>query len=104
MWFCQIIPFISLLLLKFIVDATPKKCISILTFRKHADLSARQITENLSLAKSTVGQILKRVDDTGDCGVLRQGGCRRNSVKDPKKISKDLQKFCSSINVNSSTV
>ncbi|XP_069951387.1 transposable element Tc1 transposase [Cherax quadricarinatus] len=101
------------------MDVTPVKRASIVTLR-NANLSVRQIAKNLNLAKSTVGRILKRADDTGDCGTLRQGRCGRKrkttphddkviircSVNDPKKTSKDLQRDLASagIIVDSSTI
>lgn len=102
------------------MDITPKKRASIVALRKHSGLSIRQISEKMNVAKSTVGDILKRNEDTGEPSTLRRGRCGRkrkttphddkviirNSVKDPKKTSVDLLRDLSSagVNVSSSTV
>ena len=102
------------------MDITPKKRASIVALRKHSALSIRQISEKMKIAKSTVGDILKRDEDTGEPSTLRRGKCGRkrkttphddkviirNSVKDPKKSSTDLRRDFSSagVNVSSSTV
>ena len=72
------------------------------------------------MAKSTVGEIVKKAEDRGNPGALRKGRCDRkrkttfyddkviirNSVKDPKKNSKDLQRDMASagVNISSSTI
>jgi len=102
------------------MDVTPRKRASVVALTKHTSLSIRQIATKLNLTKSTVGRIAKRAKDTGDCSTLRHGKCGRkrkttphddkiivrNSLKDPKKTSKDLQRDLASagVHVASSTV
>ena len=102
------------------MDITPKKHASIIALKEHAGLSIRQISKKMKVAKSTVGDILKRKKDTGESSTLRQGryGRKRKttprndtviireSVKNPKKTSADLQRDLSTsgINISSSTV
>ena len=102
------------------MDITPKKRASIVALKEHGGLSIRQISEKMKVAKSTVGDILKRKEDTGESSTLRRGRCGRkrkttprdnkviirNSIKYPKKTSIDLQRDLSSagVNISSSTV
>ena len=102
------------------MDVTPRKRASIVSLRKHAKMSIRDIAAKLNMAKSTVGVIVKKAEDTGNPGALRKGRCGRkrkttfyddkviirNSVKDPKKNSKDLQRDMASagVNISSSTI
>ena len=102
------------------MDITPKKRASIIALKEHAGLSIRQISKKMKVAKSTVGDILKRKKDTGESSTLRQGRCGRKrkttprgdsviireSIKDPKKTSADLQRDLSTygVNISSSTV
>ena len=102
------------------MDVTPRKRASIVSLRKHAKMSIRDIAAKLNMAKSTVGKIVKKAEDKGNPGVLRKGRCGRkrkttfyddkviirNSVKDPKKNSKDLQRDMDSagVNISSSTI
>ena len=101
------------------MDVTPRKRASIIALRKHTSLSIRNISEKLDIPKSTVDDI-KRAKDTGEPRTLRQGRCGRkpkttpqdvkvmirNSVENPKKTSKDLQRdlALAGVNVASSTV
>ena len=48
------------------MDITPKKRASIIALKEHAGLSIRQISKKMKVAKSTVGDILKRKKDTGN--------------------------------------
>ena len=93
---------------------------SIIALKEHAGLSIRQISKKMKVAKSTVGDILKRKKDTGESSTLRQGRCGRKrkttprddtviireSIKNPKKTSADLQRDLSTsgVNISSSTV
>ena len=102
------------------MDITPKKRASIIALKEHAGLSIRQISQEMKVAKSTVGDILKRKQDTGESSTLRQGRCGRKrkttprddtviireSIKNPKKTSADLQRDLSTsgVNISSSTV
>ena len=104
----------------YIMNVTPRKRASIIALRKHTGLSIRNISEKLAIPKSTVGDIMKRAKDTGEPSTLRHGRCGRkrkttpqgvkvmmkNSVKNPKKTSKDLQRdlALAGVNVGSSTV
>ena len=85
----------------YVMDVTPRKWASIVALRKHTAWSIRNISKKLAISKSTVGDIIKRADDTGVPGTLRHGRCGRklkttpqdvkvmikNSVKNPKKTS-----------------
>lgn len=102
------------------MDITPRKRASVLALKTHASLSIRQIATKLNISRATVGRIVKRGIETGDCSVLRHGKCGRkrkttsyddklivrNSVKDPRKTSKDLQRdlAAAGVHVDSSTV
>ena len=102
------------------MDVTPRKRASIIALRKHTGLSIRNISEKLAIPKSTVSDIIKRAEDSGDPQTLRHGRCGRkrkttpqdvkvmirNSVKNPKKTGKDLQRdlALAGLNVASSTV
>ena len=102
------------------MDVTYRKHASIVFFRKQANMSIRQIANKLNTAKSTVGEIVKRAEGKSNPGTLRKGRCGakpkttpyddkviiRNSVKNPKKNSKDLQRNMTSAGVNicSSTI
>ena len=102
------------------MDVTPRKRTSIIALRKHTGLSIRNISEKLAIPKSTVGDIVERAKDTGEPRTLRHGRCGRkrkttlqdvkimirNSVKNPKKTSKYLQRDLAfaGVNVASSTV
>ena len=104
----------------YIMNVTPRKRASIIALRKHTSLSIRNIFEKLVIPKSTVGDIIKRAKDTGEPRTLRHGRCGRkckttlqdvkvmirNSVKNLKKTSKDLQRVLAlaGVNVASSTV
>ena len=86
------------------MDVTPRKRASIFALRKHTGLSRRNISKKLAIPKSTVGDIIKRAKGTGEPRTLRHGRCGRkrkttpqdvkvmirNSVKNPKKPSKDV--------------
>ena len=83
-------------------------------------MSIRQIANKLNIAKSTVGIIVKSPEDKGNPGTRLKGRCCRkrkttpyddkviirNSVKDPKKNSEDLQRDMVSdgVNICSSTI
>ena len=104
----------------YIMDVTPRKRASIYALRKHTGLSIRNISEKLAIPKSTVIDIIKRAKDTGEPQTSRHGRCERkrqttpqdvkvmirNSVKNPRKISKDLQRGLAldGVNVAFSTV
>src|SRR5215469_11361646 len=99
------------------MDITPKKRACIVALKEHSGLGIRQISEKMKVAKSTIGDILKRKKDTGESSTLRRGRCGRkrmttphndkviirNSIKDPKKTSEDLQTDLSSAGVNISS-
>ena len=86
------------------MDVKPRKRASIIALRKHSCLSIRNISVKLSIQKSIVGDILNKAKDTGEPWTLLHGRCGRkrkttaqdvktmirNSVKNPKKISKDV--------------
>ena len=102
------------------MDVTHRKRASIIALRKHTGLSIRNISEKLAIPLSTVGDIIKRAKDTSEQRTLRHGRCGRkrkttpqhvkvmirNSVKNPKKTSKDIQRdiALAGVNVAFSTV
>ena len=84
-------------------------------------MTIQKIGEELNLTKSTVGRILKMKEDRNDVTTTnRRGRCGRkrkttthddrtilrNSLKDPRKISKDLQRdlAMAGVDIDSSTV
>ena len=90
----------------YIIDVTLRKRASIIALRKHTGLSIRNISEKLANPMLTVGDIIKRAENTGEPRTLRHGRCGRkrkttpqdvkvmirNSVKNPKKTSRDFQR------------
>lgn len=102
------------------MDITPRKRASIVALRQHSGLSVRDISVKLSVSKSTVGRIVKKMDTIGDVGVTRKGKCGRkrkstdfdervllrNSNMNPRKTSQELQRDWSAagVDVHSSTV
>lgn len=102
------------------MDISPRTRAKVVALRDHAGMSVRKISRRLDLSKSTVGRIVKRSQVTGESGVFRHGKCGRkrkttsrddimilrNSVKDPRKTSRDLQRdlIAAGVQVDSSTV
>lgn len=82
-------PLKLMITLKFMMNYSPRKRVIIVALRKHADFSIRQIPDNLSQAKSTVGRVLKRADDIGVCVALRPVRCGRN-LKPTPHVDKKL--------------
>jgi len=88
------------------MDLTPKKATQIVALTKHAKKSVREIGKELGIPKSTVGRIVKRVNDNDDVTIRRQGRCgrkrkttarddqmiMRNSIINPRKTSVDLKR------------
>ena len=103
--FFDICPWMSLLILE-IIDFTPKKRAKIVALREHTHMTIRKMGEELNLTKSTVGKILEMREDCSDVTATNRRGLygrkrkttnddrmiMRNSLKDPRKISKDLQR------------
>ena len=87
------------------MDVTPNKRSQVVALRQHSGVSIRQIVDQLCIAKSTVGRIVKAADEDGDISIHRHGRCGRkrktmsydnkmiirNSVQSPWKTSKELQ-------------
>ena len=103
------------------MDITPRKRAKIVALSQHSKITIRKIGEQPKVSKSTVGRIVKLsksgCDVTtpkrrGQCGRKRKATPKddkmilRNSVRDPTKNSKDLQRDLATagVNVDSSTV
>ena len=103
------------------MDITPRKRAKVVALREHTQMTIRKIGEELNLTKSTVGRILKMREDRSDVTTSnRRGRCGRkrkttthddrmilrNSLKDPKKTSKDLQRdlAMAGVDIDSSSV
>ena len=87
------------------MSVTLSKRSQVVALRQHRGLSIKQIADQLGLAKSTVGRIVKAEDENDDFSIHRRGRCGRkrkttshgdktvirNSIKSPWKTSKELQ-------------
>ena len=68
----------------YIMDVTPRKCVSIIALRKHTGLSKRNISKKLAIPKLIVGDIIKRAKDTGEPRTLQHKRCGRKSKTTPQ--------------------
>ena len=92
-----------------------------MALREHTHMTIRKTGDELNLTKSTVGRILKMREDRSDVTTTNRRGrygrkrkttthddgmILRNSLKDPRKTSKDLQRdlAMAGVDIDSSTL
>ena len=71
------------------MDVTPSKRSQVVALRQHSSLSIRQIADQLGIAKSSVGRIVKAADEDGDISIHRRRRCgrkRKTTSHDDKMI------------------
>ena len=68
------------------MDVTPSKRSQVVALSQHRGLSRRQIADRLGIAKSTIGRVVKAIDEDGDISIHRRGRCGRKKKLRPMMI------------------